>query len=48
MKGSLEMSEENDLFGFDFDDDDFVTKEKETVAVSEVEYEAKEETDGVS
>lgn len=41
------MSEENDLFGLNFDDDDFVTKEKEVVNVSQVEYEAKVETDGV-
>lgn len=40
--------EENGLFGFDFDDDVFVTKEeKEKVEVSQLDYEAKIETDGV-
>lgn len=40
--------EDNGLFGFDFDDDVFVTKEeKERVVPSQLDYVAKFETDGV-
>lgn len=44
------MSDQEDgLFGFNFDDDVFVTKEeREQVKVDKIEYEAKVETDGVS
>jgi hypothetical protein len=44
------MSDQEDvgLFGFDFDDDVFVTKEeKKKVILSQLDYEAKIETDGV-
>jgi hypothetical protein len=43
----MSLEEDNGLFGFDFDDEDFVTKEKEKVSIAQVEYEAKVETDGV-
>ncbi|KAI8993579.1 hypothetical protein BDB01DRAFT_776774 [Pilobolus umbonatus] len=39
------MSEES-MFGFDFDDDVFVAKEKKKVTVSNLDYQAKVETDG--
>lgn len=43
----MSLEEDNGLFGFDFDDEDFVTKEKEKVIVAHVDYEARVETDGV-
>jgi hypothetical protein len=43
----MSLEEDNGLFGFDFDDEDFVTKEKEKVSVAQVDYEAKVEIDGV-
>ena len=45
------MSDQEDdgLFGFDFDDDVFVTKEeKKKQQMSSLDYEAKNETEGVS
>ncbi|KAI8066958.1 uncharacterized protein B0P05DRAFT_580784 [Gilbertella persicaria] len=38
--------EADGLLGFDFDDEDFVTKEKEKINISQVDYDAKVETDG--
>ncbi|KAI9480955.1 MAG: hypothetical protein EXX96DRAFT_564846 [Benjaminiella poitrasii] len=43
----MSTEEEENVFGFDFDDDVFITKEeKEKVNISKVNYEAKIETDG--
>lgn len=43
------MSDQEDgLFGFDFDEQDFVTKQPTKVELEKINYEAKIETDGVS
>lgn len=43
------MSDQEDgLFGFDFDEQDFVTKQPTKVEIEKIHYEAKIETDGVS
>jgi hypothetical protein len=45
----MSQEEESGLFGFDFDDDVFITKEeKERVNVSNIEYQAKIDLDGVN
>lgn len=42
------MSDQEDgLFGFDFDEEDFETKQPTKVEVEKINYEAKIETDGV-
>jgi hypothetical protein len=45
----MSQEEESGLFAFDFDDDVFITKEeKERVNVSNIEYQAKIDLDGVN